>query len=255
MAMNLAKAVLYALDRWLGGWPQELWFRVSERIFLKGAPFGFDLSTLRGQQSTLSLLADKAGTDKGGLVSVGNAPWPKHNYTDLYGLIFGLNRVSVSAVLEVGIGSDNPKIRGEWAKHAKVGASLYMWRDFFPKAQIFGADIDPESLVFSDRISSFIVDQTSPESVANLRSQLPSSVDVVIDDGLHEFRAGKTLFNGLSPSLSQHGVYVIEDVHISDFKKYREFFMSLPDFDVTFVSGRRPRGSLSDNRLIVITRR
>ena len=130
-----------------------------------------------------------------------------------------------------------------------------MWRDFFPNAQIFGADIDPDSLVFSDRISCFTVDQTSPESVANLRSQLPSSVDVVIDDGLHEFQAGKTLFNGISHSLSQHGVYLIEDVHISDFKKYREFFMSLPDFDVTFVSGRRPRGSLSDNGLIVITRK
>ena len=158
-------------------------------------------------------------------------------------------------VVEVGIGSSSPAIRGEWAEHAKVGASLFMWRDFFPNAQIFGADIDPESLVFSDRIASFTVDQTSPESVANLRSQLPSSVDVVIDDGLHEFRAGKTLFNGISPSLYQHGVYVIEDVHISDFKNYREFFLALPDFDVTFVSGRRPRGSLSDNRLIVITRR
>jgi hypothetical protein len=249
------RRTLYSLDTLFGGVLQEIWFVIIERLFRKGSRFGFELLTLRGQQSRLSELADRAGTDKGGLVPVGAAPWPKHNYTDLYSLIFGLSRDSVSTVLEVGIGSSSSEIRGEWAEHANVGASLFMWRDFFPNAQIFGADIDPESLVFSDRISSFTVDQTSSDSVENLRSQLPSSIDVVIDDGLHEFRAGKTLFNGISASLSQHGVYVIEDVHISDFKNYREFFMSLPDFDVTFVSGRRPRGSLSDNRLIVITRR
>jgi hypothetical protein len=84
---------------------------------------------------------------------------------------------------------------------------------------------------------------------------LPSGIDVVLDDGLHEYSAGKTLFEGISPSLSQNGVYIIEDVHISDFIEYKNFFMNLPDFEVTFVSGRRPRGSRSDNRLILVTRR
>jgi hypothetical protein len=249
------KKALYLIDRWLGGSLQEIWFGVSERVFRKKLLFGFELYSLRGQQSRLSELADRAGTDKGGQVPVGNAPWPKHNYTDLYSLIFSTSRTSISVVLEVGIGSSRPDIRGEWAEHAKVGASLFMWRDYFPEAQIFGADIDPDSLVFSDRISCFTVDQTNPESVANLRGHLPASIDFVLDDGLHEFTAGKTLFEGISPSLSQNGIYIIEDVHISDFKNYRDFFMALPDFEVTFVSGRRPRGSKSDNRLILISRR
>lgn len=249
------KKTFYLVDKWLGGSLQEIWFAATERVFRKKLLFGFELYTLHGQESQLSGIADMVGTDKGGLVPVGNAPWPKHNYTDLYGLIFGLNRKSVSAVLEVGIGSDSPKIRGEWAKHAKVGASLYMWRDFFPNAHIYGADIDPESLVSADRIICFTVDQTDPESVERLRTKLPSSIDVVVDDGLHEFVAGRTLFEGISGSLSETGVYVIEDVHIADFKNYKKFFMSLEEFDVTFVSGRRPRGSRSDNRLIVVTRR
>ncbi len=249
------KKALYLLDERLGGSLQEIWFSIAEWVFRKKLPFGYELYSLRGQKSRLSELADIAGTDKGGLVPVGNAPWPKHNYTDLYSLIFAASRTSVSVFLEVGIGSSRPDIRGEWAEHAKVGASLYMWRDFFPNAQIFGADIDPDSLVFSDRILCFTVDQTSSDSVANLRTQLPSGIDVVLDDGLHEYSAGKTLFEGISPSLSQNGVYIIEDVHISDFIEYKNFFMNLPDFEVTFVSGRRPRGSRSDNRLILVTRR
>jgi hypothetical protein len=40
----------------------------------------------------------------------------------------------------------------------KPGASLYVWRDFFPNAYIFGADIDKEVLFNDKRITTGYID-------------------------------------------------------------------------------------------------
>ncbi len=45
------------------------------------------------------------------------------------------------------------------------GASLRMWRDYFPNAQIVGADIDPKYMFADERISKVVVDQLKPESI------------------------------------------------------------------------------------------
>ena len=43
--------------------------------------------------------------------------------------------------------------------NGKPGASLRVWRDFFPNAKIYGGDIDKETLFIEDRISTYYVDQ------------------------------------------------------------------------------------------------
>ena len=47
--------------------------------------------------------------------------------------------------------------------------------------------------------------------------------DLIIDDGLHTFEAGKCLFENSIKNLSQSGIYIIEDVSIPDLVKYQEF--------------------------------
>src|SRR5512135_1095771 len=78
-----------------------------------------------------------------------------HNYTPYYWELLKDKRESVKKVVELGVGSlsvmsSNPP----WYK---VGGGLYMWREFFPNAMIYGADIDPDAMVVGeDRIETFV---------------------------------------------------------------------------------------------------
>ena len=116
---------------------------------------------------------------------------------------------SVRKVLEIGIGhkGNMPPIRG----YVK-GASLFMWREFFPNAQVYGADILPE-LVFKDvRIETFQCDQTKKDDLHELIRKTGSGIDILIDDGSH--LAEDQLFTCLTlmPLLNKDVTYCIEDM-------------------------------------------
>src|SRR6185369_15852500 len=103
-------------------------------------------------------LAQKYGTDK--------YPW----YTPFYDLLLRDRRDSVRRVLEIGIGT--PEAMSHVPNY-KPGASLRMWRDYFPNAAIVGIDIVP-SVCFRDvRI------------VTGIRI-IPEIYDLIVDDGSHE---------------------------------------------------------------------
>jgi hypothetical protein len=79
-------------------------------------------------------------------------------------------------------------------------------------AAVYGADIDRSILFTEDRIKTFEVDQTSPESFERLLERLPSNFDLVIDDGLHAPDANiLTLSYGLK-LIKSGGWVVIEDI-------------------------------------------
>jgi len=55
--------------------------------------------------------------------------------------------------------------------------------------------------------------------------QIPDrKFDIVIDDGLHEYHAGISLFENVIDRLSDYGIYVIEDVRQRDVWDYAEYF-------------------------------
>jgi hypothetical protein len=80
-------------------------------------------------------LAQKYGTNK----------FEIHGYTPIYYEI--LKDRKIKRVLELGIGA--PGLSSGPSEH---GASLYMWRDFFPDAEIMGFDILPELMINEGRI-------------------------------------------------------------------------------------------------------
>lgn len=66
-------------------------------------------------------------------------PAISHYYTPAYHSILKGLKLSTTVLVEIGIGT--PSVMHS-IKHYKPGASLRMWRDYFPNAIIIGCDID-----------------------------------------------------------------------------------------------------------------
>ena len=201
----------------------------------------------------LSELCDLHGSDKGQLRDDGHPyDWPAHTYTDYYSTLFDHCREHVLNVFECGLGTNNPEFRSNMGIHGRPGASLRMWRDYFPQAEIVGADIDAGVLFTESRIQTFQVDQTDPQSIADLWHQVNVELfDLMIDDGLHEFDAGSCLFTHSIHKLAANGIYIIEDVKATDLASYRQFFISLP-YTVDYINLHRPGMEIENNSLIII---
>ena len=202
----------------------------------------------------LSDLCDKYGSDKGELNNSGQPYlWPAHSYTEYYGRIFSHCRLKIKKVFECGIGSPNPKIPCTMGEKGRPGASLRVWRDYFPYANVYGADIDENILFNEERIKTFYLNQLDPLSIKNFWDNVgEQDFDFIVDDGLHTFIAGITLFKNSISKLSQEGIYVIEDVNIDDLLLYRNFFDN-QKFNVDYVVLKQPK--LQQEFLVVIRKK
>ena len=260
--MRHLKRIVGSIDKAiLGGILTRLYFEFVERLVIKHRSdifnYGFKGEYIKNDNSMLNVLSDKYGSDKGQTSSKGNPyNWSSHNYADIYELMFRLRRSDVELLVECGIGTNDPSFVSSMGVNGKPGASLYVWKDFFPKAQIIGIVIDSNILFEDDRITTYQCDQTSSDSLknfCNIASLTLSSIDIIIDDGLHEFHAGKSMFESMNKYLALDGIYVIEDVSQSDYIPYKDYFAKLEtQFTVQFVNLQRPSLSVLNNRLIVI---
>jgi hypothetical protein len=134
-----------------------------------------------------------------------------HNYHWFYGAILK-HPQSVYTILEIGLGTTNENVACNMGKHGRPGASIRAFKDLCVNAMVYGADIDESILFQEERISTFFVDQTKPQSFEALLANLPAQFDLVIDDGLHATDANiLTLSYGLT-LLKPGGWIVIEDI-------------------------------------------
>jgi len=132
------------------------------------------------------------------------------------------------------------------------GASLRVWRDYFPNARVYGADIDDSVLFSEPGIQTFHLDQTDPASIGHMWQKIKEpNFDLIIDDGLHEFDAGSCLFKHSAHRLGPSGIYIIEDVKAHDLVAYRAFLDPLP-YLVDYVNLHRPDMEVENNSLVVI---
>jgi hypothetical protein len=207
----------------------------------------------KNNRDELARLCDVYGSDKGELISDGHPyPWNSHNYTDYYSRLFSHCRNHVKKVFECGLGTNNPNLLSSMGVNGKPGASLRVWRDYFPNAVVYGADIDTDILFKEERINTFYIDQLNPDAIKKFWETVgEKDFDFIVDDGLHTFQAGTTLFTYSIDRLSQSGIYIIEDVTCEDLEKYKEFFKTTK-YVVEFVTLYRPGNVLFDNNLVVI---
>ncbi len=204
----------------------------------------------------LGALFDKYGSDKGtiGCPSV-YFPWRSHNYADVYYDLLDLNRESIRMVFECGIGTNNETLSSHMTSNATPGGSLRAWRDFFPNASIYGADIDRSILFSEERIQTGYLDQLDAESIRSYFSVFSKkSFDLMIDDGLHTFDAAKNLLENSIDFLNETGIYVIEDVHYPDVLRY-ENYLREKNYLFRIVTIKRKDQEIGDNILILIKKR
>lgn len=135
----------------------------------------------------------------------------KHNYHHLYGTVLK-DRSAVTAILEIGLGTNNTDVVSNMGKEGVPGASLRAFREFFPHATIYGADIDTRILFTEERIKTFFIDQTNPASCEELARQIPEELDLIIDDGLHSIDANIAILNMGLPKIKKGGWIIIEDI-------------------------------------------
>lgn len=154
-------------------------------------------------ETPLCELAYKYGTDK--------CPQIKHNYTPYYWELFKDKRDSVKKVLELGIGADWILTHKENPIVSPRGSSLRMWRDFFPNAQVYGVDIDKESIMEDDRIETFLLDEEKAQDWIDLIKVIGSDIDLFIDDGRHRLVDNIFVARVLLPLLKKDVIYIIED--------------------------------------------
>jgi hypothetical protein len=136
----------------------------------------------------LEYIARKHGSDKLG-----------HGYLKHYKRHFKSLRHTTRKLLEVGVGA---------------GASLRTWKDYFPKAEIFGLDIADRRSHEEDRIKIFQGDQNDPAVLAEIAARW-GPFDIIIDDGSHVSEHIITTYFSLFPRLKANGLYVIEDLYLS----------------------------------------
>ena len=149
----------------------------------------------------LKNLLDASGSDKASA----------HNYHKLYARILK-ERDTIEALLEIGLGTNNPDVTSNMGESGRPGASLRSFRDFLPLANIYGADIDKRVLFTEERIKTFFVDQTDLGSFSNLDRMVPSEFDLIIDDGLHSPHANIITLTYALRKIKVGGWFVVEDI-------------------------------------------
>lgn len=144
-------------------------------------------------RTDLRVLMNRYGTDKTYV----------HHYEEEYERHFAPFRGEEFNLLEIGIGGYGAPMRG--------GASLKVWRDYFPQAWIYGLDTHDKSFLNGDRLSTFRGDQ-SDSTLLRLIHEEVGPFRVIIDDGSHVQCDIMDSFRVLFPLLQSGGIYVIEDM-------------------------------------------
>lgn len=123
-----------------------------------------------------------------------------HKYCDFYQKLLP-KRTFKGRLLEVGV---------------MDGASIRMWAEYYPKAEIVGIDTVDKSHLSIEGATLLQIDATDPAALADL-----GMFDIIIDDGSHKTSDQQKAFEQLYYSqLNKGGKYILEDLHTSLWPSY-----------------------------------
>ena len=189
----------------------------------------------------------KYGSDKG----------RAHRYTSVYSALFRGRYDEPLRVFELGLGTNNPDAPSSMGVFGAPGASLRGWRELFPQALVYGADIDRKILFQEDRIKTFYCDQLDASSIRELweHSEFRDGADIIIEDGLHTLEANLAFLSESLDHLRPGGIYVTEDIpqnHANEWFDRLETIYSkqYPTYEFAFVT--LPNGA--NYNLLVVRR-
>jgi hypothetical protein len=119
-------------------------------------------------------------------------------YLDIYHRYMGATRLAVKTFVEIGV---------------RDGASLRMWKEYFPNATIYGIDIDPRCKESAeDRIEIIIGDQNDENFLKSLSEKFGNTIDILLDDGSHITSHQIKTYLYLYHCVKQKGLFIIEDL-------------------------------------------
>jgi len=144
-------------------------------------------------------------------VIYGSDKWGGHYYTGHYHEHFRKLRYKKLKILEIGVGGyDDPHYGG---------ASLRMWKRYFPNSMIYAIDIYDKSPLQEHRIKIFQGSQADEDFLKKVSAEA-GPFDIIIDDGSHVVEHVLTSFKTLFPLMKEDGIYVVEDIETSYFSSY-----------------------------------
>jgi hypothetical protein len=135
-----------------------------------------------------------------------------------YEILLDEKRLRIEHVLEIGIGTMIPGVHSSMVGYGGVdyrpGNSLRAWKDYFPKANVIGLDVQPDTqFAGEDRIQTYLCDSTSATDVERTMETIGvKEFDLIIDDGSHLGPDQLTTLANFFPYLKPAGLYVVEDV-------------------------------------------
>ncbi len=132
------------------------------------------------------------------------------NYLDIYEKYFREFKRKPINLLEIGVLNGN---------------SLRAWKRYFPKARIFGLDIDPDTKQYEEDRIFIEIGSQADESVLSKLSGRVNHFDIIIDDGSHVNKYIIKSFEYLFKRLKSGGIYIIEDLAMS-YEKLEEMNFS-----------------------------
>lgn len=149
----------------------------------------------------------KHRTDKGSKSSNG-----AHHYSSFYDKWFSPIKDQITNICEIGV----------WD-----GCSLKAFEEYFPNADIVGLDIKDKTYLNSERIKTFVLDQSNSTSLdlfVKTCNQTNLKFDFILDDGSHNISHQQLTFGKLFPLIKPGGIYIIEDLGSSYFRLGQELY-------------------------------
>jgi hypothetical protein len=155
-----------------------------------------------------------------------------HSYVELYDEILKNKKHTATDVCEIGV---------------LHGGSIKLWKDYFPRACVYGLDIKDNTNgwegVIDPRIKILISQSAySRRFINNVLAN--KKFDFILDDGPHTLESMKMAITGYLPLLKDDGIFMIEDVQdirwIDDLiqttpYEYRKYIWT---YDRRFIKGR-----------------
>lgn len=135
-----------------------------------------------------------------------------HTYQTMYGIFLASKQNTAFKMIEIGLGC---------GMSAGPGASAFLWKDYFPKADVWFAEYNADCVTHAKSINMIDAelqvvtgDQGDPSVVRRWIEETSGGFDVIIDDGGHRNSQILTSFELLWAELKPGGLYFIEDLHV-----------------------------------------